>query len=265
MAQYPLATPNEGKTHVKNSRLFIDEVDISGDSRQVSTVGVEYDTNDITGYSNGVHYVQLGQANHLLSGYQAVFSNTASTGSHTELKAREEYIISYCLGVGQAPEVGSHAWLSTQEQITYDVQGGSGGELIGVDFLKSLTNLDHSNPWGIVLSAGTSQSGDIDLGSCDNIIPTTNGLIANLHVTATSGVAWTFDIEESSDNNDAADVFASIGQFVLDGSAVGSEQLVVTAAGAGVERYLRVAIVRTGGAGTVTAWITVSRNLNLAT
>jgi hypothetical protein len=193
-----------------------------------------------------------------------VFSNTAITGSHTELDAREEYFASYCLGVRAAPEVGSHAWLGAMEQISYNVQGGTGGVLIDVDFSKSLTNTDHVNPWGIVLSEGTSQSATIDLGSCDNIIASTNGLIAHLHVTASSGTTWTFDVEESSDNNDAGDVFASIGQFVLDGSVLGSERLIVTAAGGAVERYLRLAIVRTGGAGTVTAWVTVARGLPIA-
>jgi hypothetical protein len=264
MAAYTLATPTAGKTHVKHTRLLLDSLDISGDSRQMSSFGVEYPPDDITGYSDGVHYFTLGRATHHLTGYQAVLSNTATTGSHTELDALEEYYASYCIGVNGDPEVGSHAWLGAMEQVSYNTSGGSGGVLIDVDFAKSLTNTDHVNPWGIVLSDGTSQAETIDLGSCDNIIPSTNGLIAHLHVTATSGTTWTFDVEESSDNDDAGDVFASIGQFVLDGSVVGSERLIVTAAGGAVERYLRLAIVRVGGAGTVTAWVTAARGLPIA-
>jgi hypothetical protein len=263
MAAYTLATPTTGKTHLKHSRLLLDSLDISGDSRQMSSIGVEYAQDDVTGYSNGVHYFTLGQATHHLNGYQAVFSNTATTGSHTELDVREEYITSYCFGVNAAPEVGSHAWLGAMEQVSYNVQG-SEGTLIDVDFAKSLTNTDHVNPWGIVLSEATSQSGDVDLGSCDNIIASTNGLIAHLHVTATSGTTWTFDIESSSDNDDAGDVFASIGQFTANGAAVGSERKVIIAAGAAVEQYLRLAIVRVGGVGTVTAWVTVARGLQIA-
>ena len=262
MAAYTLADPTEGKAHTKHSRLLLDSLDISGDSRQMSSFGVEYAQDDVTGYADGVHYFTLGQATHHLSGYQAVFSNTAITGSHTELDAREEYYISYCLGVRAAPEVGSHAWLGAMEQVSYDVLGS--GILINAEFAKSLSNTDHVNPWGIVLSEATSQAETIDLGSCDNIIASDNGLIAHLHVTATSGTDWTFDVEQSSDNDDAGDPFASIGQFVLDGSVVGSERLVVTAAGAAVERYLRLAIVRTGAAGTVTAWVTVARGLPIS-
>ena len=269
MAAYPLATPTEGKAHVKHSRLLLDQLDISGDSRQMSSFGVEYAQDDVAGYADGVHYFTLGQATHHLAGYQAVFSNTALTGSHTELSAREEYISSYCFGVNGAPEVGSHAWLGAMEQVSYNAQGGTGGILIDVDFAKSLSNTDHVNPWGIVLSDDTAVTGDIDLGSCDNIIASTNGLIAHLHVVTAAGAGastWTFDVEESSTNDDGTDVFASIGQFVvLDGSVVGSERLIVTAAGGAVERYLRLAIVRTAGADTgLQAWVTVARGLPIA-
>ena len=262
MAAYTLATPTAGKANTKHSRLLLDSLDISGDSRQMSSFGVEYAQDDVTGYSDAVHYFTLGQATHHLSGYQAVFSNTAVTGSHTELDAREEYNASYCLGVRAAPEVGSHAWLSAMEQVSYDVLGS--GTLVNAEFSKSLTNTDHVNPWGIVLSDGTSRSATADLGSCDNLVASTNGLIANLHITASSGTPWTFDIEESSDNDDAGDPFVSIGTFVLDGSVVGSERLIVTAAGGAVERYLRLAIVRVGGVGTVTAWVTAARGLPIA-
>ena len=151
------------------------------------------------------------------------------------------------------------------DQISYNVQGGGGAFLIDVDFSKSISNTDHVNPWGIVLSNDTAVTGDIDLGSCDNIIASDNGLIAHLHIVATDGDTWTFDVEESSDNADDGDVFVSIGQFaVLDGSAVGSERLVVTAAGAAVERYLRLAVVRLAGAGNITAWVTVARGLPIS-
>ena len=264
MAAYTLATPTAGKANTKHSRLILDQLDLSGDSRQMSSFGVEYQADDVTGYADGVHYSTLGQPTHHLSGYQAVFSDTVTTGSHIELSAIEEYIASYCIGVNAAPEVGSHAWLGAMEQITYNVQGGSSGVLIDVDFAKSLSNIDHSNPWGIVLGAGAELTGDTDLGSCDNIIDSDNGLIAHLHVVATDGDAWTFDIESSDDNDDAAPGFVSIGQFLNVTGVLGSERLVVTAAGSAVLRYLRLAAVRTAGVGGITVWVTVARGLPIS-
>ena len=255
MAAIGAATPNEGKTHVKHCRLIVDTVNISGVSRQVSTFGLEHNTTDVTGYSDGVHHVTVGQANHLFNGYQAAFSNLASVGSHTELKDLEEYILSWCIGVKAAPEIGSSAWLSSQEQLSYDVSSN----LVSVDFAKSITDSDHANPWGFVLEAATSRAETADLVGVDNLVATTNGIVAHLQIVASSGTTWSFDIESSLDDEDG-DNYASIATFNADGATLVAERIDVAGA---VERYLRLAIVRLGGAGTVSAWLTVARGLDL--
>lgn len=258
MAPIGEATPKVGKTHAKHCRLIIDTVNLSGVSRQMGSLGVDYEAADITGYGDGVHYFTLGQATHLLNGYQAAFSNLATVGSHTELKDFEEYIASFCIGCRGAPEIGSVAWLSSMDQMSYGVQG-TDNALVSVDFSKAITDNDHTNPWGVVLEAGTSRTESADLVGVDNEAATTNGIVAHYHCTASSGTTWTFDIEESSDDEDA-DPYASIAQFTADGSAVASERIDVAGA---VERYLRLAIVRTGGAGSCSVWVTVARGINL--
>jgi hypothetical protein len=255
MAAIGAADPNVGKTHVTHCRLIVDTADISGVSRQVGSLGNEHNTTDVTGYSNAVHYVTVGQGNHLLTGYQAAFSNLATAGSHTELKDLEEYIVSWAFGVKAPPEIGSSAWLSSMEQISYNVSN----TLIDVDFAKAITDYDHINPWGVVLEAGTSRTESADLVGVDNIVATTNGIVAHLHVVAWAGTTWTFDIEGSSDDGDG-DAYASIATFDAIGDSLEVERIDVAGA---VERYLRLAIVRTGGAGSVSAWVTVARGLIL--
>ena len=253
---------NVGKTHVKNTRLILDEFNLSGDSRQVGSFGVTFDTNDLTGYSDGVHYFQLGHANHILSGYQAVLSDTATTGVHEVLgaAAREDYIASYCIGVRAAPEIGSSAWLSTMEQVSYNTQGGSGGVLIDVEFEKSRIDADHINPWGFVLENGTSRSVSADLDGVDNIVATTNGRVAHLHIVAETGATtWTIEIEDSDDDA-AGDPYANVVTFVSTGGALASER--IDHAGA-IKRWLRVKLTRAVAVGTVTCWITVARGLDL--
>jgi hypothetical protein len=249
------ATPNVGKTHITHCRLIVDTVDLSGVSRQVGSLGNEHETTDVTGYSNGVHHVTIGHGNHLLTGYQAVFSNLAVIGSHTELKDLEEYIASWAFGVKAPPEIGSSAWLSSQEQLSYDVSAN----LVSVDFAKAITDSDHANPWGFVLEAATSRSESADLVGVDNLVPTTNGIVAHLQIVASSGTTWSFDIEESSDDENA-DNYVSIATFNADGATLVAERIDVAGA---VERYLRLAIVRLGGAGTVSAWLTVARGLDI--
>ena len=257
MAAIGEATPKVGKTHAKHCRLILDELNLSGVSRQVGSLGVEYEATDITGYGDGVHYFTLGQATHLLNGYQAAFSNLASVGSHTELKDFEEYIASFCIGVRGVPEIGSVAWLSSVEQMRYDVQGAD-APLVNVDFVKAITDNDHTNPWGVVLSdGGQAFTATVANAGVDNEAATTNGFVAHLHVLATAAGDYAFNIETSSDDGDG-DAYANAATFTADGSALTSERIDVAGA---VERYVRLNAVRT--AGTCTAWVTMARGINL--
>ncbi len=247
-----VATPNVGKTHIRWARLLVDSVNLSGDTRQVGSFGLEHNTTDITGYSDGVHHSSVGQANHIFNGYQAAFSNTATSGSHTELKDLEDYIVSFCIGVKAAPEVGSVAWLSSMVQISYDVS--SNGMLVGVDFAKSITDRTHSNPWGHVLEAGTARTATLEGEGIDNLEVGNNGIVAHLHVLST-GAVYQFDIETSDDDAES-DAYASIGTFSLNGSVVGAERMLVAGA---VEQYLRVKATKSSG--NVTFWCTVARGV----
>ena len=251
------ADPNVGKTHQKWCRLILDTADLSGVSRQVGSFGVTFDTNDITGYSNGVHYFQLGHATHVFNGYQAVFSNLATVGSHTELKDQEEYIASYCIGVKAAPEVGSTAWLSSMEQLTYNVTSGAGSIMVDVDLAKAITDADHIVPFGTVLEAGTARTAHQVGDGVDNIVASTNGIVAHLHIVASSGGAWSFDIEDSDDNA-VGDPYGSIVTFNADGTAVLAERIDVAG---NIKQWLRINAQRT--AGNVTFWCTVARGINL--
>ena len=256
MAAIGAAEPNVGKTNQKWCRLILDTADLSGVSRQVGSFGVEFETSDIAGYADGVHYFQLGHATHVFNGYQAVFSNLATVGSHTELKDQEEYIASYCIGVKAAPEVGSAAWLSSMEQITYDVTSGAGSVMVNVDLAKAITDSDHIIPFGVVLEAATPRTAHIEGEGVDNLVATTNGIVAHLHVVASSGGAWTFDLETSADDEVAS--YASVATFDAIGDIVEVERIDVAGA---VERYIRINAQR--AAGDVTFWCTVARGIDL--
>ena len=252
------ATPRVGKSHTKHCRLILDTLNLSGVSRQMGSLGVDYEAADITGYGDGVHYFTLGQATHLLNGYQAAFSNLAAVGSHTELKDFEEYIASFCIGCRGAPEIGSVAWLSSMDQMSYGVQGVD-APLVSVDFSKAVTDNDHTNPWGIVLEAATQFTATDEREGVDNEAPTTNGFVAHLHIVASSGGAadYAFSIETSDDDGNA-DPYANVATFTADGSALVAERIDVAGA---VERYIRFVGTRT--AGTATVWCTIARGINL--
>jgi hypothetical protein len=260
MAAIGAADPNVGKTNQKWCRFILDTADLSGDTRQVGSFGATFDTNDLSGYSAGVHHFQLGHANHIFNGYQAVFSNAATVGSHIELKDQEEYIASYVIGVKAPPEIGSAAWLSSMEQLTYDVSGGSSGTLIDVDLAKAITDNDHIIPYGVALAAGTAGQvlgAHADNAGVDNLVATTNGFVAHLHVVYRDGTAdYAFTLESSADDEAAS--YANVATFVSTAAAVSAERLDVAGA---VARYIRFKAVRTAGACRV--WCTIARGIDL--
>jgi hypothetical protein len=185
-----------------------------------------------------------------MSGYQAVLNNTASTGSHTELNAIEEYIISLLIGIRAAPALGDPCFISSQEQVNYIVTG-DGPVMVGVDFVKSATDIDHERAFGVVLEAGdTSRVATLTGASVDNGASSANGALAHLHVTVSSGGTWTLKVQDSANDSDWADLIT----FSADGSAVTAERGDVAGT---VDRYLRALYTRTSG--SLTACLTVAR------
>lgn len=238
-----------GKTNARWYRLIVDGVDLSGDSRQAGSFGKTFQVDEQHGWSDGVVNFSLGKPTISLEGYQAVFNNTAATGSHTELSAIEEYIVSLPIGIRAAPAVGDPAFLASFEQMSYVMQGQD-AVLVDVGFVKSLTDIDHENCFGVVLAAGASLSDTTDGDSVDNGASSANGALAHLHVTATAAGNWTLKVQDSPDDAAWSDLIT----FSSDGSAITAETADVTGT---VDQYLRFQATRV--AGTTTFWCTVVR------
>jgi len=240
-----------GKTNMRWARLLVDSLDLSGDTRQVGSIGTVYDQQDQTAYSDAVHNFTLGHPTFELSGYQAVWNNTAVTGSAVELAVLEEYIVSFCMGIKAAPALGDPAILQTVDQVSYTIDG-SDAVLIGVEFGKSTTTLAYEKCFGDVLEFGTSRS-DTWNGTgflTNGDAATANGAIAHLHVVDVFTGAYTFKVQDSANNADWADLIT----FSADGQTLVAES--GTVAGS-VDKYLR--FQGTAGAGTGAVWCTIAR------
>lgn len=238
-----------GKTNVRFFRLIADGVDLSGDTRQIGEFGVNRQVAPVEGWSDGVMYFTLGQAEHVLSGYQAVFNNTASTGSHTELSALEEYVVSLAMGIRAAPAVGDPAFLSSFDQMSYTADGQD-AVLVNAEFSKSLADIDHEAAFGVVLAAGTSLNSTTNGTSVNNGASSANGALAHLHVTATSSGSWTLKVQDSANDADWSDLIT----FSADGSAVTAEAADVAGT---VDQYVRFQATRSTG--TTSFWVTFAR------
>ena len=111
---------NTGKTHNRWTRVWVDDV-AAGTARDISTdvtsvdIPIVYETQDVTGYSDGVDNFQLGHpsVNITMSGN---LNNTATTGSHIVLSgivgivdddgSNAPYTVTVQYGIRKAPETG---------------------------------------------------------------------------------------------------------------------------------------------------------------
>ena len=242
-----------GKTHARWYRLIMDAVNLSGDSRQIGSFGVEYDTADVTGWSDGVVNHLLGQPSHIFTGYQAVLNNTAVTGSHTELSAVEEYILSLFIGIRAAPAVGDMVFMTTVEQSAYTVDG-SPSPMVSINAVKSITDADHVKAFGVALAVGDELTATTNGTSVDNGVASALGALAHLHITASDGGTWAFKVQDSPDDGAWADLIT----FSSDGTAIAAESGDVAAAATTPDRYVRFQATRTSG--TCTAWCCLVRD-----
>ncbi len=242
-----------GKTNARWCRLLVDGADISGDSRQVGTIGVTHQTQDVTGYNDGAHNFTLGRQNFIFDGYQAVFSDAATTGSHIELNVLEEYVVTFVMGIRAAPALGDPAILQTLEQVSYTVSG-SDATLIDAEFEKGQTDISIVKPFGLVLENGTVRTGNLTGTTVPgNGSSTSNGGIGNLHVVETSTDALTIKIQDSPNDSDWTDIIT----FSADGTSLLGETA-TQAAGQTCDKDLRVLI--TGySSGNYTFWISFAR------
>ena len=242
-----------GKTHSRFCRLLVDSLDISGDSRQVGSIGVTHQAQDVTAYADGVDNFTLGRQDFIFDGYQAVLSDTATTGSHIELSALEEYVTTFVMGIRAAPALGDPCIMQELEQVSYTVSG-SGDALIDAEFFKGQTNITVVQPFGIVLENGTARTANLTGTTVPgNGASTANGGIGHLHVVEVATDAMDIAIQDSPDNSNWTDIIT----FAADGTSLLGEAK-IQAAGQTCDKDLRVLI--TGFAsGSYTFWITFSR------
>lgn len=226
------ASPSTGNTHPRHFRMLMDGIDLSGDARNVGSFGLTFPEVDVSGWSDGVLNYLLGTPSIFVEGWQAVFNNTANTGSHVELSAEEEYIVSLLMGIRGIPEYGSPAFAAPLSQSSYTVEGTdpllASISLNGAGVAETLPD----RVWGLVVYPSTSISATTTGTSVDFGAAQANGAHLFLHVTvADGGGTWTLKVRDSSNDS----TFADYTTFTADGQTVLAEINVETSS---MDRYV---------------------------
>jgi len=123
-----------GKTNAKHIRVTLDSAavtpvarDISASVSNISGVGLVYNEQDVTGYSDGVINFTLGHPSSEIE-ISGPMSNLADTGAHTVLSARAGYQVNTAtltiqIGIRAAPTTGDPEFEGEYYVSSYVVNG----------------------------------------------------------------------------------------------------------------------------------------------
>lgn len=225
--------------HGKGTSVLVDEFDLSAYFNS-SDVSRSQDTAEVTafGATSKSYLVGLADGTISLSGMWAADTDGSDEELSAILGAATTPIITVQYDAGT---IGNRATIAKAHETNYSISSPVADVVtVTADFNASSdgeANMTYSIAQGVQLTTGASIAyGSLgDLGSADNTAATSNGGVANLHVTAnTIDDAVTIKVQDSADDSTFADLvtFTNVGA-----TAVTTEQKYVTGS---VARYLRV-------------------------
>lgn len=239
-------------------RLFLGGYDLSGDSRSFDSLDNQFAEIDTTGWNESIRTFLADQIRIVgLRGYSAFLNDTTSSGSFPNLNAPNTVlpgVLTLCQGGNAEFEAGDPAYLMRSVQLVGQAAMENGIATINGDFLP-LSGYTDGNPWGVVLSPKTSIAITTTNTTVINYVgavatATTNGFLANLHITASASGNFSMKIEHSANGS----TWATLGTFSTTGGSVTSESMTGTGT---VNAYLRFVATRTGG--TITPVCAITR------
>lgn len=245
---------NPGKNKLlRYCRLYVGGADLSGDARMFGSADCSIEIADMTGWSQTVRWgIPSGQIAVGLRSFQALFNDTAVTGSHTVMKDPSTLNkISLLFGGNAVPAAGDPAYLTVANLEPGGVGFDGPSIVINGTWVPDAQD-DSEFPWGVTLFPETALSVTTSGSTVQEAAATTKGCHAHLHVLATGSGNYAFKIEHSTNGSTWADLVT----FSSNGGTVTSEQ--VSTSGT-VNAYLRGSATRTGG--TCTVVMTVARKL----
>jgi hypothetical protein len=250
------------KTHSKWTRVLFGGANLSGDSRSIGNIGLQYDTVEVQGFDAALKERLMGHADAMFGPYQALFNNRPAAigpvqpGSHVALNGTGQPIVSAFFGLGANPAIGNPAYSMETQQTSYTVAATtSDAVVINADF-TTRGNAVTKAGWGRALAVGAGVDETTTLASVDNGAATTGGATAVLHITqsivAMTSNDWVITIEDSANNS----TFATIGTFTADGSAATAEAISIAGT---IRQYVR-AVLTQGDEDDLICWINFIRH-----
>ncbi len=239
------------------ARLYDGGYDMSGFTREIGELKNAIDPANMHAIVDTVRWsLPYGHREVGIDGYQALMDDTASTGSHTLLKAPSAATQATVLfGGAGVPAVGDPAYVLSAARRISDAPRtfSENAALLQVNYVSDAEQTDTNKPWGQALSIDVSvtetTNGTAVLAYAD--ASSAKGGHVTLHILATSSGNYALKIQDSPNNSDWSDLLT----FTSTGGALAGEQATVTGT---VDKWLRFQATKT--AGTFTAICAFARN-----
>lgn len=255
-------TVTTGKTHVKHVRVLAGGVNISGDMRTISPIGITYEPvvsngfgSDIISHTHGLATLNGGQVETLYNG--AAAANGVDLGSHGALSSQDDIIMTTVLGIGEAPTIGAPAFSAKVSQFEYAIAAQSNDMVVSsASFAaRQAHNGTPQAVWGQMLAVGQSASATTEFDSLDGGAAST-GCIAVLHITQSEGSMaannWQVRLQDSPDDS----TWNTLLDFTDDQAS--ATAAVWVSSTVPVDRYVRAIVTKSSGTDIV-AWINFVR------
>jgi hypothetical protein len=246
--------------HGKGSKVLFNSYDLSSYFNNVDAA-FTIETAESTAFGDSAknYIVGLQDGTLALSG---MFDNSAI--------GNNENLLQEALGSSTTPlvtvvldsgAIGARSVQAKAHETNYAISSPIGDIVtVAADFNASTdgtANVKEGILTGTMLTSGASQAyGALGpLASVDNTAASTDGAVANLHVTDNSitGGATTIKVQSSADNSTFADLMTFT---AVSASTIFSQQIAVSGS---VPRYLRASASTAGSAGSITYNISIAR------
>jgi hypothetical protein len=237
-------------THGKGTSVLLNAFDVSAFLNSADqTISVETAETTCFGSSAKSYVVGLRDGTVSVGGYWDGAANAVDSIMATAIGSDSSSVLSIA---DEGLTIGNRCLVAQAIDTSYQITGAVGDAVsVSAEFQCEGTGTGGSGAYrGVVLSTLSSQSGagPTSLTAVDNGAASTNGLIANLHITSNTA-SLTVIIQHSTDNV----TYTNLVTFTA-AAGVASEHKITTGT---VNRYLRVQW--SGTAGTRTFAVTAAR------
>jgi hypothetical protein len=209
------------------------------------------DTNEVTAFGSTSKSYVTGLKDSTLSA-SGMFDGSASAVDEVLAASIGSDTLSPITFASGGTTIGNRVVLLKGKTKSYSVTAPV-GDVVSVSYEAQS---DGGNDYGVSLHALSADTNNATNTAVDNGASTTNGGVAQIHVTANSrSTSSTFKVQHSSDNS----TWADLATFTVVTTTATTSERIAVAAGTTVNRYLRSTLTAATGTGSITYNISFAR------